>query len=536
LKKRSKKLLSVGAAAREALARHAQPDDKSFLVLSFKKEHTSFSIRQSMVATTLLLTGCMVGPKYHIPDVPVTAQFKEATPADYSNAGIWRPARPNDAAPRGQWWRMFGDPDLNRLEDELTVSNQNLKQQEARFRAARAMITYQRAALFPTLSVGPNLNAVQYSAHQPYFTVANPPPEGDLQLPFDLSYEVDVWGRIRRNVAAAREQAQANAADLESASLSLHAELAIDYVEMRSADAQQRLLDDTVTAYAHALRLAQNRLNGGYAPASDVAQAQTQLDTARVQDTDIGVARAQYEHAIAVLTGRPPASLTLAPAALHFETPELPPAIPSELLQRRPDIAAAERRMAEANDQIGIALAAYYPSLSFTASSGFEGTSFANWFAWPSLFWAVGTSMTQPLFDGGRIHAQTEQARANYDATVASYRQTALAAFQQVEDNLAALRILGNEARQQREAVNAAEHALSLFTNLYIGGEDNYLQVITAQTAALQNQRNDVDIRRRQAEAGILLIKALGGGWRSSDLPALIERGILSGAVVPLKQ
>ena len=481
----------------------------------------------------LLLGGCMVGPKYHTPDVPLSDSFKGATPADYATAGTWLPARPNDAVPRGKWWRIFGDPELDRLEDQLTVSNQNLKQAEARFRAARAMIAYQRAALFPTISTSPNLNSLRDSAHQPYFTLTNPQPEGDLQLPFDLSYEVDLWGRIRRTVAAARQEAQATAADLASAGLSLHAELAVDYVELRSADAQQRLLDDTVKAYTDALRLTQNRLNGGYAPASDVAQAQTQLDTARVQETDIGVARAQYEHAIAVLIGEPPAALTLPPAPLALQAPLVPPGIPSELLQRRPDIAAAERRVAEANEQIGIAIAAYYPSLNFGASSGFEGTSFANWFGWPSLFWAVGTSMTQQLFDGGRLHAQTEQARANYDATVASYRQTALTAFQQVEDNLAALRILGDEARQQHEAVAAAENSLRLFTNRYVGGEDNYLQVITAQTAALQNERNDVDIERRRVEASILLVKALGGGWQSSDLPALKQHGIPPGAVVP---
>jgi NodT family efflux transporter outer membrane factor (OMF) lipoprotein len=506
--------------------------NKSFLVLFFKKEH----LPSLALTTAALLGGCMVGPKYRQPDVPITEQFKEATPADYSTAGTWRPAHPADAVSRGEWWRMFGDPLLDRLEDELTVSNQNLKQQEARFRAARAMIAYQRAALFPSLSAGPNLSSVQDSAHQPYFVQTNPPSEGDLQLPVDLSYEVDLWGRIRRGVTAAREEAQGTEADLETARLSLHAELAIDYVELRSADAQQHLLDDTVKAYTDALRLTQNRLDGGYAPASDVAQAQTQLDTARVQATDIGVARAQYEHAIAVLTGRPPASLTLPPAALNFEPPGVPPGLPSELLQRRPDIAAAERRVAEANEQIGIAIAAYYPSLSFNASSGFEGSSFANWFGWPSLFWAVGTSVSQSLFDGGRLHAQTEQARANYDAAVAFYRQTALTAFQQVEDNLAALHILGNEASQQREAVAAAEHSLTLFNNLYIGGEDTYLQVITAQTTALQNERNDVDIRRRRLEADILLVKAIGGGWQSADLPTLKEHGIPPGAIVPLGQ
>jgi NodT family efflux transporter outer membrane factor (OMF) lipoprotein len=485
-------------------------------------------------AVLAVLAGCSVGPTYKTPAVPITDNFKEATPADYATAGAWGVGHPDDAAPRGEWWRMFGDPVLDRLEQQLTVSNQNLKQQEARFREARDLIRYQRASEFPTVSVGPNLNSVKYSANQPYFTVPNPKAEGDLELPFDLSYELDVWGRVRRSVAAAREEAQATAGDLASASLSLHAELAMDYIEARAADAQQRLLDDTVKAYADALRLTKNRLEGGYAPASDVAQAQTQLDTTRVQDTDIAVARAQYEHAIAVLIGEPPAAFTLPAAPLDLVPPVVPPGLPSALLQRRPDIAAAERRVAEANERIGIAVAAYYPAVTFSASSGFMGTSFANWFAWPSLFWAVGTTMTQQLFDGGRLQAQTDQARAAYDDYVAQYRQVTLTAFQQVEDNLAALRILAGEAQQQRDAVKAAEESLRLFNNRYIGGEDTYLQVISAQTVALQNKRNDVDIQRRRMEAAITLVKALGGGWERRDMPWLKEGGIPPGAVVPL--
>jgi NodT family efflux transporter outer membrane factor (OMF) lipoprotein len=485
------------------------------------------------VASLVLLAGCTVGPKYVTPPVPINDSFKGATPVDYATAGTWRRGHPDDAAPRGEWWRMFGDATLDRLENELTVANQNLKQEEARFREARAMIRYQRAGEFPTISTGPNLNSVKYSANQPYFTVPNPSPEGNLEVPFDLSYEIDLWGRVRRTVAAAREEAQATAGDLASAGLSLHAELAMDFIELRAADAQQLLLDDTVKAYSDALRLTQNRLAGGYAPASDVAQAQTQLDTTKVQDTDIAVARAQYEHAIAVLIGQPPASFSLPPAPLDLLPAAVRPGLPSELLQRRPDIAAAERRVAEANERIGIAVAAYYPSLTFGASSGFQGTSFANWFAWPSLFWAVGTTMTQQLFDGGRLQAQTDQARAAYDDYVAQYRQTTLSAFQQVEDNLAALRILAGEAGQQRDAVNAANYSLQLFNNRYIGGEDTYLQVITAQTVALQNRRNDVDIRRRRMEADIALVKALGGGWERSDMPALEEHGLPPGAVVP---
>jgi NodT family efflux transporter outer membrane factor (OMF) lipoprotein len=482
----------------------------------------------------VLLAGCTVGPKYKTPTAPMTDTFKEATPVDFKTAGTWRPAQPSDAIPRGAWWEIFGDKQLDTLEDELTVSNQNLKIADARFRQARAMIGFQRANEFPTISVGANTSSLQDSSHQPYFLIPNPSPEGELQLPFDLNYEVDLWGQIRRTVAAAREEAQATNADLETVSLSLHAELALDYIELRSADAQRRLLDDTVKAYTYALSLTQSRLSGGYAPESDVAQAQTQLDTTRVQDTDIGVMRAQYEHAIATLIGKPPAAFSLPPLPLDLQPPPVPAGIPSELLQRRPDIAAAERRVAEANEQIGIAQAAYYPSLTFSALSGFEGTSGATWFGWPSLFWAVGTSLSQELFDGGRRHAQSQIARAGYDAAVATYRQSALTAFQQVEDNLAALRILSDEAVQQREAVDSADNALRIFTNRYVGGEDAYLNVITAQTAALANQRNDVDILRRRMEASILLVKALGGGWNASDLPQLTQRGFPHGAIVPL--
>jgi NodT family efflux transporter outer membrane factor (OMF) lipoprotein len=484
----------------------------------------------------VLLAGCTVGPHYETPSVPLTDSFKEATPADYATAGMWRPAQPSGQVSRGKWWQIFGDPELDTLEDQLTDANQNLKVAAARFAEARAMIGYQRASEFPTIGVGANASSLQDSNHQPYFLIPNPQPEGELQLPFDLNYEVDLWGRIRRTVSAAREEAQATAADLATASLSLHAELAMDYIELRSADAQQRLLDDTVKAYTNALRLTQNRQEGGDAPESDVAQAQTQLDTTRVQNTDIGVMRAQYEHAIAVLVGEPPAAFSLPPAPLGLLSPTVPPGLPSELLQRRPDIAAAERRVAEANEQIGIAQAAYYPSLTLSAESGFEGTSPATWFGWPSLFWAVGTSLTQQLFDGGRRKAQSEAARAAYDASVAFYRQTTLTAFQQVEDNLAALRILGDEAQQQREAVESANKSLQLFTNLYLGGEDPYLQVITAQTVALMNQRNDVDIQRRRMEASILLVKALGGGWEVADLPKLEEKGFPRGAIVPLAQ
>jgi NodT family efflux transporter outer membrane factor (OMF) lipoprotein len=298
--------------------------------------------------------------------------------------------------------------------------------------------------------------------------------------------------------------------------------MAVDYFELRSADAQKKLLDDTVNSYTDALQLTQNRFDGGAAPKSDVAQAQTQLDGARVQDTDITVMRAQFEHAIATLIGKPPAEFNITPAPnTALKLPLIPVGLPASLLERRPDIAAGERRVAEANDQIGIARAAFFPSLVLGATGGFTGTSITNWFNWPSRMWAVGPQMSQTIFDAGRRRAVSEGATANYDGTVASYRQTTLTAFQEVEDNLAALGILEKEAQQQREATTSAEESLQLFTNRYEGGVDNYLQVITAQTVLLTNQRNDIDIQRRRMDASVLLVKAVGGGWDVSQLPKL---------------
>jgi NodT family efflux transporter outer membrane factor (OMF) lipoprotein len=325
-------------------------------------------------------------------------------------------------------------------------------------------------------------------------------------------------------VTAAREEAQASAADLETARLSLHAELALDYFEVRSADAQEQLLNDTVDAYSKALELTNNRFLGGAAPKSDVAQAQTQLEAARVLASDITVQRAQYEHALAILIGKPPAAFSLPPVPLNVQPPELPSvpvSLPAQLLERRPDIAAAERRMAAANEQIGIAKAAYYPTLNLAAVVGFEGSSLLNWLNWPSRFWAVGPGLSETIFDGGRRRATTESALAGYDASVANYRQSVLTSFQQVEDNLVVLRVLSAESVQQHNATAGAEEALRLFQNRYAGGVDTYLQVVTSQTTALANERNDIDLMRRRLEANVLLIKAVGGGWDVSVLPSL---------------
>ena len=460
----------------------------------------------------LLLGGCMVGPDYTKPSVPMTSIYKEADG--------WKVAQPGDHLPRGQWWVILGDPELHALEEQVAAANQNLKIAEARLREARALVRFNRAALFPTISAGVGISSIRDSANRPFLTPnVNTGSSGDLLFSLDMSYEIDLWGRVRRTVAAARNEAQATAADLETARLSLQAELAMDYFELRAADAQKQLLDETVKAFEAALRLTTNRFQGGAAPKSDVAQAQTQLDTTLAQATDVTVQRAQLEHAIATLIGKPPAAFSLSPRPLDTPPPDIPVGLPSQLLERRPDIAAAERRVAEANEQIGIAKAAYYPTLMLNASVGFEGSSFGNALNASSLLWAVGASITQTIFDGGRRRATSDAARAAYDATVAGYRQTTLTAFQQVEDNLAALRILEQEAQQQRRAVESAQLSLQLFTNRYRGGVDNYLQVITAQTVTLSNQRNEIDILRRRMDASVLLVKALGGGWDVAELP-----------------
>ncbi len=468
------------------------------------------------------LTGCMVGPNYQKPPVPVTPAFKEPPPDSFKESDEWKKSHPDAAALRGKWWEIFGDPQLNALEEQVTVSNQDLKMAEARFRQARTMVRYNRAAEFPTIGVDPNIQSLRYSPNEPYFPAnVGSGARSGFTLPFDISYEVDLWGRIRRTVTSAGEEAQAVAADLETAALSLHAELAVDYFELRSADAQQRLLDATVDQYADMVQLTKDLLNGGAAPESDLVQAQTQLDTARVQDTDIGVMRAQYEHAIAILIGKPPAEFALAASPLKLAPPVIPVGVPSQLLERRPDIAASERRVGEANEGIGIARAAYFPSLVLSATGGLEGNSIVNWFAWPSRFWAVGPTTLETIFDGGRRRATSEGARANYDATVANYRETTLVAFQEVEDSLAALRILEHEALQQREAVAEAERGVEIFTNRYQAGVDPYLQVVSAETIALLNERNEVDISRRRMDASVLLIKGLGGGWDVSKLPQI---------------
>jgi NodT family efflux transporter outer membrane factor (OMF) lipoprotein len=465
-------------------------------------------------ALALLASACTVGPKYQRPTAVIPPAFKESPPAG------WKAAQPQDGALKGKWWEIFNDPQLNALEEQVNVSNQNIAQAEANFRNARAAIMVARAAHYPTVNGGTSATAVRQSSNRSFAgrgfatsTVA------DYLLPLSASYELDVWGRIRRIIEASVDNAQATAADLETARLLMASELAADYFQMRGLDAERQLLDSAVGAYEKALQLTTDRFHQGIASRVDVALAQTQLETTRAQATDTAIQRAQFEHAIAVLTGKPPAAVSIAPAAIAAQLPKIPVAVPSEMLERRPDVAAEERRVAAANAQIGIAQAAYYPTITLSASAGLESSHFLDWFTWPSRFWSAGAGLSQTLFEKGRRRGLVDEAVAAHDATVAGYRQSVLAAFQDVEDNLAALSILEQEATQEDAAVKAAEDSLNLATVRYKGGIASYLEVITAQSAALADQRTAVGILTRRMTASVLLVKALGGGWNASQLP-----------------
>jgi NodT family efflux transporter outer membrane factor (OMF) lipoprotein len=463
-------------------------------------------------AGMLLLSGCAVGPRYSKPATVAPPEYKEVPPN-------WKTAQPSDQIAKGTWWEIFQEPQLNALEEQINVSNQTLKAARAQFEQARAVVRINRSNLYPTVTAGASVVRSHQSENRPNGRLAPTNSYTDLLLPVDASYEADVWGRVRRTVEAARADAQASAADLESVSLSLHAELAADYFQLRTLDAEYQLLNSTVAAYEKALELTQNRYSGGVSSQVDVAQAQTQLETTRAQATDLGVQRALFEHAIAVLTGQPASAFSLPAAPLANTPPVVPAGLPSDLLERRPDVAANERHMAATNAQIGVAKAAYYPTITLSASGGFEGSSITNWFNGPGGFIVGGASALVTVFDAGRRHAVTDQAQAAYDQSVANYRETVLAAFQEVEDSLAALRLLEEEARTQDAAVAAAQHSLALSTNRYKGGVATYLEVITAQSTALADQRTAVEISGRRMLASVSLIRALGGGWSAANLP-----------------
>jgi NodT family efflux transporter outer membrane factor (OMF) lipoprotein len=475
-----------------------------------------------LLAVALLLTGCTVGPNYHRPDAPTAPAFKESAvvpPPDLPQGG-WKQVTPNDSALRANWWEIYQDPQLDKLEQQVAVSNQTLKASYEQYVQARAAIQFFRSQYYPTVAVGPSATRERQSANRPLYVPGSKSTYNDLFLQGQVSWEPDLWGNIRRQVESQRATTVATAADLANVDLSLRSELATDYFELRGLDTQQRLLDNTVVQYEQFLALTKARFAGGVATDSDVALAQTQLDQTRAQAIDIGVARAQFEHAIATLTGTPASSFSLAFAPLDLPLPQVPVGVPSQLLERRPDVAAAERRANAANAQIGVAIAAYYPTINIGATGGFESRNAGTLIQGPSSLWSLGGSAVELLFDAGRRHALTEEARAGYEVNVANYRQTVLQAFQEVEDNLSGLRILNSEQVAQARAVQSAVRSTNISTNRYKGGVTTYLEVITAQTTQLANERTAADITTREFAASVLLVKALGGGWDTTKLPS----------------
>lgn len=470
----------------------------------------------NLAAAVLLLAGCTVGPKYVKPTTPAVPAFKELGAANVVE-GSWKPAQPSDQASRGKWWESFQDPQLNQLEEKLNISNQNVAAAAANVQAARAMIRQARAQYFPTLTTNPSItnsrisNAFGQSLGVTYNLYS---------LPLEASWEPDLWGRVRNTVNSNTFAAQSAVADLENVRLSAQSDLASDYYQLRAQDALKQVLDSTISSYQETLELTVDLYKAGLSNDEAVAQAESQLKATLAQDTNVGVLRAQYEHAIAVLAGQLPSTFAIAMQVVRTNPPVIPAGLPSQLLERRPDIAAAERLVAQANAQIGIAKTAFFPTVTLSASAGLEGVAIAKWLTWPSRVWSVGPSLAETIFDAGLRRATVQQYQATYDQTVANYRQTVLTAFQQVEDNLAALRILAQVIEQQNEAIDAAGRNLEEAEVRYKAGLDPYLNVIVAQTALLNDQQAVVNFRAQQMVAAVGLIKALGGGWDASQIPS----------------
>jgi NodT family efflux transporter outer membrane factor (OMF) lipoprotein len=464
--------------------------------------------RGAAFAAMVALSGCMMGPDYVRPITPAPAAFKEAEG--------WKLAQPQDVAPKGNWWEVFGDATLNELEAQVDISNQNIKAAEAQLRAAQALTQAARAGLFPTVGAA---GAATRSKTPTGSRVVNGSGIGNnYNLAVDASWELDLWGRVRRSVESSEANAQATSADLAAARLSAQALLAQDYWAMRVLDAEIALFKTTIAAYERSLQLTRNQYSAGIVGRNDVVQAEAQLNSTRAQALDAGVQRAQLEHAIAILIGKAPAEVSIAVVTQQWSFPVIPPGLPSELLERRPDIAAAERSVAAANAQIGVAEAAFYPTLSLSAAGGFQSASFVHLLSLPNQYWSIGAALAQTIFDGGLRKAQSAQAIAVYDATVAEYRQTVLGGFQEVEDNLVALRILEQEAAVQDAAVKAARESETITNNQYKAGTTNYLSVVVVQAAALNNERAALAILGRRLIASVGLIKALGGGWNATEL------------------
>jgi NodT family efflux transporter outer membrane factor (OMF) lipoprotein len=488
-----------------------------------------FTGRAAPVAALLalvLLAGCKpVGPNYNRPGYDAPSIYKETgasavvAPPPNPPGGGWQKASPSDGMLRGKWWEIYQDPQLNKLEERIATENPGLRQALETYLAARDQITAVRANLYPTFSAGPSATRQSVSRNGPSYSASKSNTYNDLMLAGQASWEPDFWGRIRRAVESARENAQASAADLAGVDLSLHAEMAADYLQLRGLDSEIKLLRATVTDLERQLDLTQRLLAGGVATEADVAQAQTQLETVRAQLVDVGVARAQYEHAIGTIAVYKLPDFSIPFSPLDLALPQVPLGVPSQLLERRPDIAAAERLTAAANAQIGIAVSAFYPTISLGGAGGFESLQGGTWLQGPSALWSLGAQATELLFDAGQRHALTSEARHAYEAQAAGYRNTVFQAFNDVEDQLSGLRILEQEAGVEQRAVASAQHSFDLSNQRYKGGVTSYLEVLTAETTLLQNQRTAIDLETRQFVASVSLVRALGGGWDTSQLP-----------------
>jgi NodT family efflux transporter outer membrane factor (OMF) lipoprotein len=479
-------------------------------------------------APILLLAGCKVGPNYTRPTYTAPDHYKEAgassvsvplAPPPNPPGGGWQPASPSDGMLKGKWWEVYNDPQLNRLEERIATYNQGLKQALETFLAAEDQAKAARAALYPTLSLSPSYAHDKNSVHKPLTTPTTNTNYNDLIAAGGGSWEPDFWGRIRRTVAAAHENAQASAADMANFNLMLQATMATDYLQLRGLDAETQLLNETVKDLQAQLDLANHRLKGGVGTEVDVAEATTQLETTRAQLVDIGVARAQYEHAVGTIADIKLPGFSIPFSPLDLKLPAVPLGIPSQLLERRPDIAAAERRTAAANEQIGIAVSAFYPNITLTGDGGFESTHAGNWIQGPSALWSLGAQATQLLFDAGQRKALTDQARHTYEAQASNYKGVIFLAFEDVEDQLSGLRILEQESNQEQKAVDSAQHSLDVSNRRYKGGVTSFLEVLTAQATLIQNQRTNVQLQTRQFVDSVSLIRSLGGGWDSSQLP-----------------
>jgi NodT family efflux transporter outer membrane factor (OMF) lipoprotein len=477
------------------------------------------------LAAALAVAGCKpVGPDYHRPAYNAPPAYKETgapsvTPPPSPANGSWKPASPSDGMLKGNWWEIYRDPELNRLEERIANNNPALQQAMETYLAARDQVTAVRSTLFPTLSLSMGGTHYQNSRHRPLASSASPGSYNDLLLGGQERWEPDLWGRIRRSVEAARETAQATAADEANVDLSLQAELAADYFQLRGLDSQIRILKATVADLERQLDLTQRRLKGGVATDVDVAQAETQLETVRAQLVDVSVGRAQFEHAIGTLAGYSLPDFSIPFSPLDGALPQVPVGVPSQLLERRPDIATSERLTAAANARIGIAISAYYPTISLNGTGGFESTHGGTWLQGPSALWSLGGQATELLFDAGQRHALTDEARHQYESQAAAYRNTVFLAFEDVEDNLSQLRILNDEAGVEQRAVAAAQRSLDLSNRRYKGGATSYLEVLIAETTLLSNQRTLSDLQTRQFAASVQLIRALGGGWDVTQLP-----------------